>query len=190
MTPFTPEHTVGMRAMIKALAGDVDATGVELRSAIRILANQYDAIEDEALRQAGLSGPRWTLLMRLIGEEELRGNTDVSPTYLSRCLRVSKNTVSSLLNGLEEQGLVERVLDSEDKRSFHIHLTPEGRATVKQTAPEHLVFLNRVVSRLSPDERKQLASLLAKLYSGLTEETESRLMASAVAASDKTPASG
>ena len=126
MTLFIPEHAVGIRAMIKALAGDVDTTGVELRAAVRRLANQYDAVEDEALRQAGLSGPRWTLLLRLIGEEQLHGNTDVSPTYLSRCLRVSKNTVSSLLNGLEEQGLVERVLDSEDKRSFHIHLTPTG----------------------------------------------------------------
>ena len=176
--------------MIRALAGDVDATGVELRSAIRMLANQYDAIEDEALRQNDLSGPRWTLLLRLVGEEELRGKTDVSPTYLSRCLRVSKNTVSSLLNGLEEQGLVERVLDSEDKRSFHIHLTPTGRAAVRQTAPEHIAFLNRVVSGLSPEERKQLADLLTKVYSGLTEEPESRLMASAVVASVKMPASG
>jgi len=179
-----------MRAMITALAGDVDTTGIELRAAIRRLANQYDAVEDEALRQAGLSGPRWTLLLRLIGEEELHGNTDVSPTYLSRCLRVSKNTVSSLLNGLEEQGLVERVLDSEDKRSFHIHLTPTGRDAVRQTAPEHIAFLNRVVAGLSPDERKQLAALLTKLYSGLTEGHESRLMASAVGSSANVAAAG
>lgn len=190
MTLFTPEHAVGMRAMIRALAGDADATGVELRAAIRRLANQYDAVEDEALRETGLSGPRWTLLLRLVGEEELRGNTSVSPTYLSRCLRVSKNTVSSLLNGLEEQDLVERVLDSEDKRSFHIHLTPTGRAAVRQTAPEHIALLNRVMSELSPDERKQLADLLTKLYSGLTEEAASRAMASAVVETVTVPAPG
>ncbi len=159
--------------MIKALAGDADATGVELRSAIRMIANQYDAVEDESLGQAGLSGPRWTLLLRLSGEE-LRGNTGVSPTYLSKCLRVSKNTVSSLLNGLEEQGLVERVLDAEDRRSFQIHLTPTGRTAVRQTAPEHIALLNRALSRLSPDERKQLADLLTRLYSGLTEEAGAR----------------
>ena len=61
---------------------------------------------------------------------------------------------------------------------------------MRQTAPEHIAFLNRVIEGLSPDERKQLAALLTKLYSGLTEEAESRLMASAVSSSANVTAAG
>lgn len=153
--------------MITALAGDVDPTGVELRRAIRMAANQYDAVEDEKLRELGLSGPRWGLLLRLMGEEQLHGKTDVSPTYLSRCLQVSKNTVSALLGSLEEQGLIERSLDPTDRRVFHIRLTEAGRAIVRDTAPEHIAFLNHLAAGLSAEERSQLAALLEKLHASL-----------------------
>jgi len=171
-SPFDADHVLAVRRIVKALAGDADATGVQLRMAVRIIANQYDAAEDEALRQAGLSGPRWALLLRVMGEEVLHGRTDISPTYLSRCLQVSKNTVSALLNGLDEQGLLERVLDPDDRRAIHIHLTPTGREVVMATAPEHVAFLNRVSSRLAPEERAQMINLLVKLYSGLSSDPD------------------
>ena len=59
----------------------------------------------------------------------------MSPTHLSRCQSVSKNTISSLIGGLEEQGLVERELDRDDKRVFRIHLTDAGRQAVRRPRP-------------------------------------------------------
>jgi DNA-binding MarR family transcriptional regulator len=91
----------------------------------------------------------------------------MSPTYLSRCQSVSKNTISSLIGGLEEQGLVERELDRTDKRVFRIHLTDAGRQAVEETAPEHVAYLNALAGGLSGDERVQLVRLLEKLHGSL-----------------------
>ena len=86
-------------------------SGVELLRSVRIVNNLYDAIFSERLRDSQLSGPRWGLLMRLYAEE-MRGNQEgLSPSVLSYHQAVSKNTVSSLLRGLEDQGLIERRLD-------------------------------------------------------------------------------
>jgi MarR family transcriptional regulator, negative regulator of the multidrug operon emrRAB len=91
----------------------------------------------------------------------------MSPTHLSRCQNVSKNTISSLIGGLEEQGLVERELDRTDKRVFRIHLTDTGRQAVQETAPEHVAYLNALAGGLTEEERGQLIGLLEKLHASL-----------------------
>ena len=57
----------------------------------------------ESLRpvKGKLSGPRWHLLMRLLTQEERTHGAGLSPSHLSRCLSVSRNTVSALLHGLD-----------------------------------------------------------------------------------------
>ena len=92
----------------------------------------------------------------------------VTPTHLSRIRNVSKNTISALLRGLEEQGLIERALDPEDRRGFRIRLTEAGRDLVRSTSPQHLARLNLLASGLTPDEQRQLVELVRKLYRSLT----------------------
>ncbi len=87
----------------------------------------------------------------------------ITPTELSHFQRVSKNTISALLRGLEEQGLIQRNLDSEDLRVFRIQLTDAGRALVLNTAPNRIAGLNKLLSGLNPEEREQLILLLEKL---------------------------
>jgi len=155
--------------MVRSLAGDVDTTGVEFIRLVRIVANQFDAVVDEKLGEFGLSGPRWALLMRLMAEERRNGGQGASPTYLSRCQDVSKNTISALLRGLEEQGLVERALDLQDRRVFRIHLTGAGRELIQATAAENVSYFNELVSGLSAAERSQLIELLVKLHGSMAQ---------------------
>ncbi len=167
-------HAAAMRARLTELVGDVDPTGLELLRLVKIVANQYDTIVRERLRAADLSGSRWRLLLRLHGEERDAASQGISPTHLSRCQNVSKNTISALLRGLEEQGLIERTLDPDDKRAFRIRLTEAGRARVRETAPQHLAFLNALVEGLTPDDQAQLIQLLGKLRRSLLAHAESQ----------------
>jgi DNA-binding MarR family transcriptional regulator len=158
-----------VRTMVQRLSAEADPMGLELLRLVKMVANLYDVIAGEQLRQADLSGPRWRLLLRLWGEE-MHGNLEgASPTHLSYCQNVSKNTISSLLRGLEEQGLVERALDPDDRRVFRIRLTDAGRKLVEMTAPRHLDHLNELAAGLTAAERVQLAGLLAKLHRSLAE---------------------
>jgi DNA-binding MarR family transcriptional regulator len=89
--------------------------------------------------------------------------TGLTPTALSQTQRVSKNTISSLLRGLEAQGFIRRTLDADDLRTFRIQLTPAGRAYLRSTAPGRMEELNRFLSGLSLEEKGQLTALLEKL---------------------------
>jgi DNA-binding MarR family transcriptional regulator len=146
-----------------AAHGITDPQGVELPRLIKLVANAYETTLADFMRDENLSGPRFRLLLRLYMEEK-QGSEAVSPTYLSQTQNVSKNTISALLRSLEEQGLIERSLDPDDRRQFNIRLSPAGRDLVQTVTPEHVTFLNRLISELDEAEQEQLVTLLVKLH--------------------------
>jgi DNA-binding MarR family transcriptional regulator len=159
-------HDIGQ--FLSQVAPDIDPTGIELERMVLVVANQFDAITDEHQSGIEISAPRLRLLIRMLAEEHMDTTDEgISSTYLSRCQNVSKNTISVMLHSLEEQGLVERAPDPDDKRVHRIRVSAEGRRVVRAAAPAHLARINQVVSLLDLEERQQLLALLAKLHRSL-----------------------
>lgn len=156
-----------VRSYLQALSGLSDTSGMELLGLMRLVLNVCEGLVAQQLGEDELSGPRWALLLHLLAEEQRGQQAGVTPTSLSRFQRVHKNTISALLRGLEEQGLVQRTLDAQDRRRFRIQLTPAGRERVRASAPLRIQCLNRLVAGLSPEEQAQLTALLGKLYRSL-----------------------
>ena len=151
--PETDPHEAMLREAIGDLTPGVDLAGFEIVRLLRAVGNQY--VQEAASTQsgAGMSGPRWHLLLRLYIEEQRGGSLGLPPSYLSRCQDVTKNTISVLLRGLEVHGWIERTLDLDDRRVFRIRLTPAGRELIRTTAPARLAHLNALVDELSAEER-------------------------------------
>jgi DNA-binding MarR family transcriptional regulator len=162
------DPVVFMRSHIQehfqSLMGAENPAGVEIASLIRMVANQYDALAEQHISHASLSGARWGIMLRILAEERLGHKEGITPTYLAQCQNVSKNTISSLLRGLEEQGMIQRALDDSDRRLFRIQLTESGRAFLRDTAPRRLEHLNHLVADLTPQDQQALIDLLTKLY--------------------------
>lgn len=114
-----------------------------------------------------LSPPRAFLLAQLAASVQAGNREGLSPSDLSILLSVSRNTVSSLINGLEDQGLVWRQLHPTDRRRFLIQITPHGYAVVREQAPHFARRISSILGVLSLDERNQLSILLQKLHDGL-----------------------
>jgi len=114
-------------------------------------------------QNGGISGQRWGIMICLWANERMGNTCGINPTMISHFRRVSKNTTSSLLSGLEEQGLIERKLDPLDKRGFRIILTEKGRQVTREMAPERMEYLNNLSNGLTTDEKETLKKLLGKL---------------------------
>ena len=130
-----------IRSHLKAMLGFEDTSGVEVHALVRALARLCEFVESQRPGSPELSGPRWGLLLRLMVAERHGNQDDLTPTSLSHFEGVSKNTISSLLRGLEEQGYVTSV-EQEGKRVYTI--TDEGRrflaehSELEQEIKEHL----------------------------------------------------
>jgi DNA-binding MarR family transcriptional regulator len=86
-----------------------------------------------------------------------------APSRLAEHLEVQPSQVSHLLASLEEAGLVERRLDSEDRRRVLLHLTPKGEEAQKRLKEAWLAAYSQYLARLNPEELLLFRDLLGKL---------------------------
>ncbi len=152
-----------LREHLKQMADGESIESLELVNLMRMTVHFIDASLSQSPHLADLSGPRMGILMRLLAEEDMGNHQGIRPTRLSHYQNVKKNTVSSLISGLEEQGLVERTVDPEDKRGFNIRITPEGRERITTTMPERVRLINELTAVLTGVEKQQMITLLEKL---------------------------
>ncbi len=104
-----------------------------------------------------LTPPQFALLAFLWKQDGL------SQTVLGSMAGMDRTTVSGIIDRLEKQGLVERRDDPQDRRSYLIYLTAQGRA-YKQKATGAALKTNAAISeKLSPDEKECLVELLTKM---------------------------
>lgn len=86
-----------------------------------------------------------------------------TPKELARIEKVSAPSMSRTVNGLVELGLVTRADDPTDGRQVILSLTPEGRATIKDTRRRRDQWFAARLETLTDDERTLLAEATALL---------------------------
>lgn len=94
---------------------------------------------------------------------------ELSPARLAADAMITTSAVAQRLNRLEAQGYLTRHPDPADGRAKLVRLTREGREVVDRVLPDHLATEAALLDRLSVEQQKTLAALLA----ALTPETRS-----------------
>jgi DNA-binding MarR family transcriptional regulator len=89
---------------------------------------------------------------------------------LSRLLLVTSGNLTGIVDRLEEQGLVERVPDAQDRRVVRVSLTGKGRRATGQMLPAHAADIEEVLSFMPRNALTELSSLLGRLRDGLHEQ--------------------
>jgi len=92
---------------------------------------------------------------------------------IARMSRTSAANVSSLLQGLERRGLVERRTEPGDERSKRVYATPAGAELIDGFDQAMVAADDTILAPLSDAERAQLDVLLRKITSALPEPTRS-----------------
>ncbi|MGY4858918.1 MarR family winged helix-turn-helix transcriptional regulator [Cryobacterium sp. AP23] len=87
--------------------------------------------------------------------------------------RTSAASVSSLLQGLERRGLVERRADAGNERVKRVYATPAGTELIAGFATAMAAADETILAPLSQDERAALHELLTKITAELPQPTRS-----------------
>lgn len=85
------------------------------------------------------------------------------PTDLSRQLMLSPAGMTSRLDRLAEAGLVDRSPDPEDRRSWLVRLSTEGRRKVDAAVTDHVANEERLLASLTSRQRRALDDALRTL---------------------------
>lgn len=121
-----------------------------------------DTIRQRLREQFGLTLPRFDLMAQL--EREPQGLT---MGELSRRMLVTGGNVTAIVVQLENEQLVQREAQAQDRRSYTVRLTSAGRRAFAAMAREHEAWIVELLSPLSERQQEQLYRLLGTLKGGL-----------------------
>lgn len=82
----------------------------------------------------------------------------------------STSNLTTVIDNLERDGLVQRERDKKDRRVIHVHLTEAGTGRIEAVLPVHVRALVEIFSVLSVSEQQSLAELCKKLGKGQEAE--------------------
>lgn len=94
----------------------------------------------------------------------------ITPTELYKTLMLSSGAVSTRLEQLVKEGLVERISSEQDRRSCKVTLTSKGVELVDTALNAHVENMDNMLNALTKKEQDQLAGLLRKVL--ICEENE------------------
>ena len=126
---------------------------LHVQRAARALARRFD----EVLRPLDLTSGQFSLLMSL--------NRPEPPTIgsVADLLAMDRTTLTANLKPLERRGLVDVVVDEEDKRSRRLVITPAGRALLARAYPLWRETHTTVEFKIAPGSADDLRAALTAL---------------------------
>ena len=134
--------------------------GFLLRRAHQISA----AVFESACIEVGLTQAQYGVLT------VLHSAPDIDQSRLARALAFDKVTVLRVLRGLEERGLVTRMVAAENRRQMSVRLTAQGKRLLKKTEQPVRLAYQQLMAPLTQKESEQLIVLLQRLTNKLQDE--------------------
>lgn len=109
--------------------------------------------------EVAMTGARYTLLMTLYFSREAL----LAQNEISRELNVSRTNITNLIDGLERDGLVERMPNPSDRRVSYAQLTERGRAVCEKLMPTMTELMEDATRDFSLEEKAQFKSYLYRV---------------------------
>jgi DNA-binding MarR family transcriptional regulator len=122
-----------------------------------VAAQAAQALAVERLEPLGLSPRGWGVLSTLVESGPL------AQIDLATVLSIDRTAMVYLLDELEAQGLVDRVRNPSDRRSYLIHLTSRGRQKQAAASEELAGQTETLLAPLDAAERRELVDLLGRV---------------------------
>ena len=126
-------------------------------SLIKELVSTYQAFESYSakhVKEMGLTTTQFDIIATL-GNQPPMTCKELGDKTL-----VLKGTMTGVLERLEMKGLIEKIANEEDGRSYKIGLTKSGDKLFKKAFPEHLEYLEKTFKQLSKKEIEQAVNAL------------------------------
>lgn len=121
----------------------------------------FSRIVDGPLRELGFAIGQLPVLVALKKTDAL------SQAELARLAQVEQPSMAQLLNRMERDGLVRRVLDANDKRSRLISLSDKASERMPKAKSVMDATCRQALAGFSKEEKEQLASLLLRMNANL-----------------------
>jgi MarR family transcriptional regulator for hemolysin len=140
----------------------------EIAFSINDVARLLRTFADQRAAGCGLTRAKWAVLARLdrfegLKQNELADMLDLQPISLTR-----------LLDGLSENGLIERRLDPNDRRAKRLFLTPAARPLLDRLSELGEELMTTALAGLDQSETSALLTSLTTIKENLRQAVQKK----------------
>src|SRR3954454_11381659 len=129
---------------------------------IKRVEQELMAAKSAAVKESGLTVPQYAALL------VLWESPGISAAGLARGCQVTPQTMTTILQNLESQGLIERTQHPWHRNVMEIRLTEAGEAAFNKADAKAVPLERRLAAAFSPEEYQTLVTLLARCSEVLT----------------------
>ncbi len=116
---------------------------------------------DAHFARYGTSCGRFTVLALL----NRRPDRMLTPSRIADACGVTRATITGLLDGLEQDGLIERTRGAGDRRTMQVRLTANGRRFLDDMLPDHFRRLAKLMHGVGTADRRVLRRIAGTIAS-------------------------
>jgi DNA-binding MarR family transcriptional regulator len=155
-----PDQVSKLAAVYKARYPWADQEAADIAMRIFVAAAVGKAAQVRLFKMSGIerTHARYTVLRLLFFAD----GRPVSQREIGEQTRATSANITYLIDGLESEGLVERVQDPQDRRFSYVKLTPDGHELAAMLVPKMVEHMNDLLSNFSSEEKEEFIRLLEK----------------------------
>jgi DNA-binding MarR family transcriptional regulator len=147
---------------------DFDTTVLALTLTMFRAATAFERAHAAELLPHGLNTSQLNILTVLD-----RSTQPLTMGALGEAVSVRPANLTGVVDALATRHYVERISNPDDRRSFLIRISTQGRAFLRKFLPGHWTYLHRLMDDLTPRQQRQLQSLLERFLESIENNAPS-----------------
>ncbi|ERI89713.1 transcriptional regulator, MarR family [Clostridiales bacterium oral taxon 876 str. F0540] len=130
---------------------------------IRSIGEKVKSLADQNINALGLNSQQG----RMIGYIYEHQDSGIIQKDLAEVFQRKGASITSMLQGLEKKGYIERRISSDNERQKNIYVLPKGIALIEDFNKAFAEVEKSITSKLTEEEKNTLMSLLIKVNQNL-----------------------
>lgn len=134
----------------------------ELYESLKSIFLHIDNHEKAFLARFGLNVPRFYVLMHV------EKNPGINYILLSDLLLCTKSNTTRVVRGMQTEGLINREVDPNDRRSYQLTLTEAGHDLFNRVYPDYKKLVDKLMSMLDKSKLEDYLKASSEIENTLT----------------------
>jgi DNA-binding MarR family transcriptional regulator len=109
-----------------------------------------------------MPSPAQSRVLNIVAQHE-----GISVKEIAEALNITGSAATQLIDGLVEEGIVQRVEDPEDRRRFRVMISPQAKESIKTLIEFHYKTFLEITENLTEDELNSMLSIHEKILSSM-----------------------
>lgn len=112
------------------------------------------------------------LLLLELKEVELEHPEGITVTELSKSLQVKPPSITPIITSLEEKGMLDRTMDTKDRRIVRVRLKEQGRLYIRESKTRMVAQIQGLVEYLGEEKSITLTELINESFQYITDRSK------------------